>query len=422
MKRQLYFTLLAIPVLCLLLSLNNVKAQPVSPPDILSMEFSPDGGQLAVMSSDGVRIYNSVFNIISAFLNQGETRFRLIQWHPDRSKIVLLQSSPTQILVQIYNSQNSQLISNITSPHGFSGWNSDGTLAWGRRIDGNGIVVFNPVSGDIVQTIDTGNIMIETSYWSADDTRFFTPLGSRVIVMGVSEGRVIGNYSIDGSATVGIWSPDSQLIALPVTKIVPAGTPGSHPAAGEHIVYSIQIMNPNNGQLVQEFDRLEEGVSELFWDVYTNQLTAVLFTNGIVVWDLDTNRRVDSYLFSGGIRDVAQSPFGGRLLVTPSPSTPATITSQIMTPISNSVPIAEYLDGLIKLIVPAPSLERLKVIQSACVGTTLSTEIGQPTTITDLPAYISEIESLTPASISPGCASDLLAVAQAVLQTEASER
>lgn len=75
----------------------------------------------------------------------------------------------------------------------------------------------------------------------------------------------------------------------------------------------------------------------------------------------------------------------------------------------------DYLGGLVQIIVPAPSLERLRLLTERCgmADVTEGALLAQAE-MSHLPAFIQQVETLNEDQIPPGCAADLIAVAQAL--------
>jgi len=73
-------------------------------------------------------------------------------------------------------------------------------------------------------------------------------------------------------------------------------------------------------------------------------------------------------------------------------------------------------NGALDIVVPAPSLERLQAIQSTCMTAPAVGQMDtQALTVDALPEYVAQVEALTDAEIPPGCAADLVAVAEALI-------
>jgi WD40 repeat protein len=413
MKYVVNQSVLGLMLLILLSFAGIAEAQLTVPSDISSMRFNSSGDRIAITSSDGIRIYDAEFNLIQTLLNQNDTSYRLSAWSLDGTHLMINGS-------QIYNSTTLQPVKTITAAFGFGGWSMDGSLFWTLASDVCGIAIVDPLQDEIIQSIPTGELCIESALWSPDNSRFLTLDRGAITLIGIRGGNTITDYQIDGFPRVAIWSPDSAQVAVAITTEVPLGTLGSHPTTSSGVIYSLRIIDANTGETIQHFDLLEANTRRLFWDVYTNQLTAIMDTNAMVTWDLDTNQRVDSYVFARGMSEVAQSPYGGRVLVEFDETIPLTVTSEVLVPMSNELSVASYLNGLVQVIVPAPSLERLQTIQAACVSATVEAQLGQPTTVDVLPQYIAQVEALNEAEISAGCAADLVAVAQAVLLENSS--
>nr|MCU0499177.1 hypothetical protein [Anaerolineae bacterium] len=112
----------------------------------------------------------------------------------------------------------------------------------------------------------------------------------------------------------------------------------------------------------------------------------------------------------GSVRDVALSPFGGRLAVA--------WTNDYGTSPFSVIPYSGFkqvlAEGSVDVITPAPSFELLSDIQTLCLPE--STALTAPSDDDGLRDYLETVESLSDDQIPPGCKADLLAVVE-TLQT-----
>jgi WD40 repeat protein len=153
---------------------------------------------------------------------------------------------------------------------------------------------------------------------------------------------------------------------------------------------------------------------DLIWQGNSNTLLGFDYFGGMFQWVVDENRLINTLAIRqeqvASVRDVALSPFGGRLAVA--------WTNNYRTYPYDALPYSGFkqvlAEGSVDVITPAPSFELLNDIQTLCLPE--STALTAPSDDDGLRDYLETVESLSDDQIPPGCKADLLAVVE-TLQT-----
>lgn len=166
-------------------------------------------------------------------------------------------------------------------------------------------------------------------------------------------------------------------------------------------------------------------VSYLFWLEGNSALLGLADDGSAYLWDTTTGEliAVDSLIPDKGIymRDVALTPFGGRLAIATTwyPETPTSTPPYAPTKYQPLL-----LGGMVRVIVPAPSFDRLTAILELCVQDVatpiepLSKLTAQPVSEATLPTFVASVEALPDDAMLSACRADLLAMADALRSGE----
>jgi WD40 repeat protein len=419
MKR---FILLAL----LTLSLGSIRQQqatqarqPASKSDVLLIDWSPDGSHVALSAADGIRLYDSNFQPTGFFpytVDQNSrdyiTPFGF--WSPDGTRLtagsVILDAKTLQPIVTTKASV--PLIQ----------WSPDGKYISTLSLDGLNIERYNAQIGNLEDTISA----ISSSGTQSSGVPIPNPDGSRFVLNGGdaievvdAANKTLARYQYPYRINVLRLSPDGRRIAYQSTQTVPISTPGSLPKAGTNewgtLVYTF-IIDAATGKTLMQSEPLNTLPAGLTWSPDGTQLAGNLALRAVVIWDTATGKVIDTYSLPAGkgVTLFTYSPFSGRLTLGIQDLSVSGITVN-----TTGMPVSTFnqvfLDGTIQVIVPAPSLEKLKTIAERCkvqpaVQQMLTAQIQSK----QLPTFIQQVSALTDTQILPGCKADLLAVAQAL--------
>lgn len=353
--------------------------------------WSQDGTLLAVGTSEGLLFYHPVTHM-SELLRDVRGGANLV-WSADGSQLL---SGLT-----IVNRETKQVESLRISGGRVFGWSEDGEYLVAVIHNSQDIGILDAHTLQLIETIVIDRGEITSVSWSPDETRFAVtiPNGSVLIVSNSANPTII-EYPQDPTAIRVSWSPLGDMLAI--------GT----------VAHTVWIWDAKKQEIIHTFDG--QGANRFDWSPDGGLLAASNLDGTLTVWDIETGTVVDSLQTFGYLNDAAFSPYGGMLAVA------TDITNALLyrpTPTSQAHDVRNAArwnqtlgtDGAVQIIVPAPSLERLRRLTERC-GMTTSVEgqvLAQAET-SHLPAFIQQVKSLSNDQIPPGCAADLIAVAQAL--------
>ena len=320
-------------------------------------------------------------------------------WSPDGSRFSVGRN--------IVDAQTLDIILTLEAVSGVGGWSPDGAqvLAWANDTQ---LGLFDTTTGKLVRMVPVGDEKPDAVGWSPDGEYFalVQPTGETDII-NAEDGRHITTIPME--YPMGLrWSPDSRYLAAGFVESVEPGTPGILPDAASPRLASVVVWEALTGNIVQRFEGLLNWAAVIRWHPQRPEIAAGTPIGLVYVWNIETGQQIDLLSTIGGSGILDYSPFGGRLVVGGSILHQDILDAQreALYP-GHSQWIHSLVDNVLVLTVPDPSLERLAAIQSACVDTA----VGIPQSEAELGNYITQIESI---SIKPGCAADLVAVAQAL--------
>lgn len=365
-------------------------------PNITTLAWSPDGNIIAsVMDNGYLQIWNPITGELINQFQAHESVINTISWHPN--SILLATTSPIDKTTRIWNTITSEEITELAGHDYYEGlafvdWNPTGTylVTVASVIDGGANLQFWDIEEDVYQLLPiTAQVSVYDIAWS--------PTGTQLAISQFPGISIIDEFSypslepriISPFAPLIAWSPDE-------TKI----------AAVDVINGIIAVLNVNTGEIllqIQSAERtLDNGISSIIWSPDGAVLITDHFNGAIQSWDANTGQFIEIQEINnrqGSRFLISLSPYGGRLAVgNNTRSTEASDRS-----ITQNI-IPDLADGLIQIIVPAPSLDRLHAIAQLC---------GAPADLhlDSLESFTAQLDTL---DIPPACRADLLAIATAL--------
>lgn len=405
--------------ICLLLTVfiqiqPRVKAQsPEQLDSIYWFDWGQNGSRIAVASASGVTIYDSAFNPL-AFRQQ-----------PDPNEALILTSiSPdvTRLATknEIWDINTLEVLLRLDAAYPLGNWSRDGKLISAVGSDLQSILVYDAHTGNLAKTISTQGINLTFNpVWSPDNTRFAaTDKAQTLIIIDSVMGEIVARYPHKDLLGPISWSPDGTQLAYGGFAEVEPGTLGSQPSSGSvtgAVRNSVYIANAANGQILQTFTDLPRQIAQLLWSPDGNQLFAITGLGHGYIWDVKSGQLIDSYKTPNYLLvGVDYSPFGGQIMMGFNLGRPIAST-QPDSFAAQSTFTHSFLDGAIQMIVPAPSTERLQAIMNECAtNQTAVSQVNGFIAAQEFHNFTQAISRLPASDIPPGCAADLIAVAEAL--------
>jgi WD40 repeat protein len=285
-------------------------------------------------------------------------------------------------------------------------WNSDGTRLVSSGNWDELVILWDMTTHQQIQAVNVGQVF--SVAFSPNDQKIAVG-GSdlRIFPSTLDSGTEQNSYQHFTTLSIGTlaWSHDSSRIAFG-TQVFPS-------VINPNIeVFSQVVVVDGSGAELSRFTTEDQTLYDIGWSFDDTMLTTSSIDGSVRVWEASSGRLLESYnsgMTQYGL-DVSFSPYGGRLAyggTLPGATTTSTAAMQ-----TNPQGVTQLAGGAIQIVVPAPSLERLRGIGQRCnapqnVMRTLNTPER-------LPAFVTQIRALTAAQIPPGCAADLIAVAEAL--------
>jgi WD40 repeat protein len=221
--------------------------------------------------------------------------------------------------------------------------------------------------------------------------------------------RYYDNLSIGTVA----WSHDGNRIAFGTLTYRSVVNPSRRNYA------QVFVVDSNSGEELQKITTEDETIYGLVWSPDDSLIATHSLEGFVRVWDVASGKELERY--SGVTRypsDLSFSPFGGRLAFGGILSMDASISIQENL---DSAGLETLEGGAVKIVAPAPSIEKLQTISEQCIANpSAEAALAPQISLDQLDAFTTQVEALssqTNPSIPPGCAADLIAVAEA-LQAE----
>jgi WD40 repeat protein len=393
-------SLILVLVLAFGSATSSHAQEDISPHQVRSVAWSPDGSQLAVGYENGqIIITSSNSEEKPIILHADSSRIITLAWSPDGHLLASGSLYPDSAL-RLWDTTTGEEIATYDD-FGFDvfaiGWSPDGTHVLAIAAEG--------ISGDNAVLLDVSTGQITSKLLGAVSHVQWSPNGSKIALANIfglsvrnaTDLQPIFSTSISRepfrpelvNQLVNItWSPDGQYIA---------GGMGD----GRVFVWRLDDPDPIITLIAHDYegdDRFLGRVHALRFDESGEQLTAISGDGTIWTWSLSNGRMVSEQRTSPNYA-AAFSLYGGQVALGIALDA-ADEGNHIQ---SNMAQVVENLanDG-VQIIVPDASPERLQAIAEAC-GVTLPTESRA-----DLTAQLDRLE------IPPVCRADLLAVAAAL--------
>ena len=387
MKTNRMIILILSFVLCAITPILSMAQQANLTPGITSAEWSRDGSRFAIVTREGISIFDHNLKFLVSeefdyFLGFGIPDIAL---SPDGSKIYVANDSERQILdtdtlEPILDLQDADIL--YYTPQ----WSNDSNQMAFRRGDARATVIYDISTGSVLHTF-TSDV---SPYWSAGydgypiwspDNNYFAGVvgGKFIVIFDAETGQQLYQYEFPDKLINSIaWSPDSSRLALSTQEFVDVGSPDSFLRDGQEgaIRNSLEVIDIMNGDTLFSQAGLRNLQGGLAWNPNGTELASSGGYRQLDIWDTEQGILIDSYLtapYAG--RLMQYSPYGGQLVRAYNLFFEVSERSDYsFVPLSTYTEIA--LDGEIQFIAPASSPDKLSSILSLCVTDQDSLDAG----------------------------------------------
>jgi Tol biopolymer transport system component len=344
---------------------------------------------------------------------------------PD-GKSLVVNSAPAEI----WDTDTLQTIRVLPNLMGAAGWSPDGTeLVAFDANPGGGIKLYSAADGRLLRDFTGPNsAFADWSYgprWSPNGAYFAAGSGSRLVLLDPITGQQIGsNYQLDGDIEGFNWSSDSTKLVISLTKLVPEGTMGSFPRGdgwNSHDLRSIVVFEISTGNIMTLRRGSRYPASRLLWSPDDRYIVTNLDGNFYTI-DSTNGSLVERFSITPNFTLIGWSPDGGRLLTGLSTNAPydPTLWGTTIPPVAPRSTFAKTeLGGLIQVLVPAASPERMQAILSECSSDTrLQASADTLLDAGQYPQFITQLDETT--TLPASCAADLRVMAEALATEEST--
>jgi len=367
-------------------------------------------------------------------------------WSPDSSKVAIVIGNRVEV-IEVATNQLLYILNGHTAPIVSVAWSPTSQTIATSSIDQT-VKLWNAIDGAITNTLSGHNDGVTAAIWSPDGTRLVSSgeeSEPSLFVWNSATGTLLSTHS-GGTIWDAEFSPDGRYFA--------------YIAGG-----NIQILDGDSFVSISRFREsicCSNPMRSMAWSLDSATIVTGSMNGIVTVWDANTAQPLTQFIANSyanidalaidnlapsWVRDVTFSPDGNTVLAISGDGTLRewNVATNALVQETQIAPLAAaswspyggqlaYLDtrmlpsatanaaqsrsdeSILHIVTPLPSLERLQAIQAACLPAPAVAMMDvQALTLDALPEYIAQVESLTDAEIPPGCAADLVAVAEALM-------
>jgi hypothetical protein len=384
-----------------------VKAAPstqdATPLHVYDLAWNPDGMEIAVFASNGVFAYDRAFQLLRY---QEMANGAYGGWSSDGTQLIVGS--------QVWDADtlNVRFDVDVTVYGGLRG----GAQVYSSS--GTEISIFDAADGRLIETVPLG-YQVEYVRSNHAGTQIISGDGKIVSVFDLDRRTRTARYTLPVESMLGFTlNADDTRLVYSASKRVPQGTPGSTPMPldpGMASLTSIGILDMTIGEVLLESDPLPEAMFSFSWTGDGTRIAGLSQSGTVYIWNADTLELLTAFSAAEYPSMMGYSPYGGVMAVkmeqpeddSRRPPTPQYLDDTVQ-------PIAALPGGAVQLIVPAPSLDQLQAISANCDAPIVVEQPGADTQADQLANVIEQVRTLPEGAVPPGCAADLVAVAEAL--------
>jgi WD40 repeat protein len=365
--------------------LSPVHAQPIK--TIINLAWSPDATQIIEAGTDGLlRVRDVDTGSVVFEVSNLTSRQDAVSWNSEGTLFASLSAEDG--ILRIWDVSRKQLLGNFEVDkdiygRAFVAWSPDGKWIATALFSESGQIRIWRLTGSTLELIATSSA---ASYygvaWSPQSDALFVGSFAASYIMynfesGVLEGRLVNQYP----ALAVAWNPNGLELAQSLSD------------------GSIMISDAKSGSQILTIAEYESPVGYLFWNVDGSLLISYSNIAGTAkVLDTSTGRSTATYnvevLPSVGASAI-WSPYGGRLAH-----------------VNNDT--SDFTNSTYKVEVPIPSRSRLQQLVVKCTNGKLQEDLSLAVEKPSLIDFLHAVSLVDSTELSSACASDMLAIANAI--------
>ncbi len=389
----------------ILLCFSVTAVSSLSSAFITSIVWSPAGSRIAGADSSGlITIWDASTDAVLMKLQSASAVVTSLTWSPDGTRLASV--GPVDGIIRVWNTNDGQLVAEL-----------EGNSSY----DGPAFVAWNPVNPILVSVASTTDGSYPLKFWNTENDRFnLLPISSDVSAYDIAwkpDGSELAVADLRGVSIYNLLSQEKleQRYVAPFKFALTWSPDGMKLATVDVTDGLIQILNPDTGEEMLSFQGpkrdLEVGIASISWSADGNRLATDGYDGRTQIWDTSSGELRETLApdRKGARRLMAWSPYGGRLALG---NAAATFDQS---DIENAV-----RNGVMQIAVPMPTNEELETVTKRCINqVTLQSDLIENIINDQLPIFSDQIETLADEQIPTGCASDLIAMANAISDSTA---
>jgi len=372
---------------------------------VSALTWSEDATRLIVARYDAsIAIFDPVSGQEVGSYNEHDAVVREIALHPDGQQIATGDDAG---VISIWNIETNETVSVIqAAPLDFPrpittlGWFNEASLIITSVADTNALVVYDVSSGERANVIRIGSEDFTTITSLAvhpDDTTLVAASSVEGVYLWRLESDQALNFSDD--------------LDLQATREIDWRDDGAFLAVG-NLYGDVTIFDVGTESLDYQFAATEEPIFSIQWSPSGENL---LITDEAAVYEWNVSTRASAQTFSPPFDypKASYSPFGGRIAIGGRSS------SELGNAEAPSTELQRFNNGFAVIIPVVSNRAALENSETLCAAAASDATVFDTLATDDLLDYINQVEALADdGQIAPGCAADLIAVAQAILAEE----
>jgi len=384
-----------------------VRSQAATVPYVPPASWSPDGSKIALVVGNSVEVRDAATTEVLYLLSGHTDRIPMVAWSPDSNMIATPSGDQT---VKLWNASDGSLVYTLSGQNDSITnvtWAVDGSRLVSSGVDTRpSLFLWDTQTGSLISTHNGGTVFDAA----------FSPDGKMFAVSNSLSFAVLDAITFEVIAQ----SPRVECCANQMYSVT--WSLGSNTLVTGSINGLVTVWDANTAQMLRQFqanshyapDSRDVDNLALSW-VRTITFGAggktILAASGdgtVREWDSSTGTLVQEAQITPFFT-AAWSPYGGRLAVW-GPNAQETAL------FSNEEGFdASQLTGTFRIVVPAPSMERLQAIADACnAPATITQSLTADVQADQLSRVAEAVETLPEGTIPSACAADLIAVAEAL--------
>jgi len=272
-------------------------------------------------------------------------------------------------------------------------WSPDGQYLFASSIDE---MVMRDAVGSPLFAIPGAPEDVPHVAFSPDGTRLLLSFSPKFEVWDVTSRQMLVRNLTPGLIQSIEWSADG-------TRFLAANIDNTR----EGRFYTIHIINPMTGESLRVYSGFSSQLTAALWNPDETQILATSVDGTAYLVDGESGSITPIFTTNVPLLSADWSPYGGQVAI----GAPA--NSETMQSMDGSD--ANLADLPLQIVVPDPSLERLRSIAALCDAPLPLPDAAQADQLRE---FVAQVEALPVGSVPAACAADLIAVAEVIPQEQ----